>query len=271
MIRLVVALDCEAKPLLKHYRLKRDHSADGFRIYCNSSMALIVAGMGRVAAAAASAYLQAFLNEHGQHAWLNIGIGGRYNACLGDGFIAHKISEAGGRHCWYPPLIIEPACASAEIMTVDRPESDYSGDVIYEMEAAGFYPTACRFSTAELVQVLKIISDNHQHPLNRLTTDIIAQLVGDQLALIQNVITQVDELARELIGLSTDPIHYRECLANWHFTASERHKLRDRLQRWQLLCPQEQFPQATFTQAKEVLYWLEQRLADKLTMIVSRS
>jgi nucleoside phosphorylase len=268
MIRLVVALDCEARPLLRHYRLKIDNTAAGFRVYRNDHMALIVAGMGCTAAAAATAYLQAFLNDGTQRPWLNIGIGGQRNYALGDGYIAHKITAAGSRQCWYPPLVFELPCASAAVHTVDQPETAYPDEAIYEMEAAGFYPTACRFSSAELVQVVKIISDNQIHLPIKLNASVIEQLVAEKLALIEQVISRLSELGRELDTWYREPAGYRQLLERWRFSESERHQLHDRLQRWQLLCPHEALPLTAFASGKDILSWLEQRLATLPVRIV---
>ena len=109
MMYFVVALDCEAKPLIAHYRLRRDRNAVGFAVYRNEQIALIVSGIGRVAAATAVGYLQALLGNQRNCAWLNVGIGGHRNYCIGDTYLAHKISLLSSNH-WYPPLILNSSC-----------------------------------------------------------------------------------------------------------------------------------------------------------------
>jgi hypothetical protein len=128
------------------------------------------------------------------------------------------------------------------------------------MEASGFYATACRFTTAELVQVVKVISDNQTHPLSGLNAAIIEQLIAARLVLIEQMIDQLAELNRELKSWQTEPATYRQLLDHWRFSVSERHQLYDRLQRWQLLCPHEPLPLTKFDNGKDVLRWLEQQL-----------
>lgn len=268
MIALVVALDCEAKPLLKHFRLKIDHHAQGFRVYRNERIALIISSMGRVASAAATAYLRAYLALQQPRIWLNIGIGGQRDYAIGDCIIAHKISESNSRQCWYPPLIFEPPCATATVNTVDQPEADYPGAAVYEMEASGFYPTACRFNTAELIHVIKVISDNRAHSLQNLTAAKIEQLIADNLVTITDIIGQIEALSEQPGIKTSEPVYYQEILARWHFTTTQRHQLQDKLQRWQVLCPDVTLPLAEFGNSSELLTWLQQSLATLPTRVV---
>ncbi len=61
MIRFVVALYSEAKPLVAHYKLSLVPGP--FRIYRNEQAAVVVSGIGKAAAAAATSYLHTKLGE----------------------------------------------------------------------------------------------------------------------------------------------------------------------------------------------------------------
>ena len=56
MINIIIAIQCEAKPLLKHYGLKGSTDHGPFRIYEGEDMRLILSGIGKIAAAAATSY-----------------------------------------------------------------------------------------------------------------------------------------------------------------------------------------------------------------------
>ena len=261
MICLVVALNCEAKPLIAHYGLKPANHVQGFRVFQNQDTALIVSGPGRTAAAAATAYLQGSLGAGRHRTWVNVGIGGHRDHKAGDLFLAHKITDAATDQSWYPPVVIAPPCETAAVRTVDVPELNYRQDGIYEMEAAGFYPIACRFSTAELVQSVKVISDNPESPADRLTAKQVEQLIAAQLPAILSIIHQTERLGRELAALEQAPRHYQTLLQRWRFTESERHLLRQLLQRYQLLYPDDDgWPDRNFSRGKDVLRWLENRI-----------
>ncbi|MGH9802752.1 MAG: hypothetical protein ACRD82_20485, partial [Blastocatellia bacterium] len=70
-IHFLVALRCEAKALIEHFRLAQLTNERAFAIYCNESMSLTVSGVGKTAMAAALAYRYARLADPQTCAWLN--------------------------------------------------------------------------------------------------------------------------------------------------------------------------------------------------------
>ena len=262
--RLVVALHSEAKPLIARFGLRASAEAEGFKLFLGDGIALIVSGIGRIAAAAATAYLQGFLEGGRNCAWVNIGIGGHATETLGGAFLAHRIIEAASGRCWYPSLIIDHSGSTAEVVTVDAPEVDYPMDAVYDMEASGFYPTATRFSTSELVQVVKVVSDNRESSLDQLTPGRIEALIVDRLEVIEAVIERTTALAQEARGLGLEPANFTRVLERWHFTVSERHRLRRLLQRYQVLYPENDdwHHGLVAMRGSDVLHWLQARIAE---------
>ena len=111
----------------------------------------------------------------------------------------------------------------------------YAEDAAYDMEAAGFYPVAWRASTTELVQSLKVISDHPGEPVADLNLQRIQDLIG-------NCIDEIDSLVKALQGLagimaSTIPESYslEPFVERWHFSVTQRHRLRRVLERWAVL------------------------------------
>ena len=76
MKHIIIALQCEAKPLISHYKLKGRPHSQAFRIYEKDDMVLTVSGIGKVASAAATAYTQVLFGNRNNNAWLNLGIMG---------------------------------------------------------------------------------------------------------------------------------------------------------------------------------------------------
>ncbi|MCP5112760.1 MAG: hypothetical protein GY953_18190, partial [bacterium] len=143
MIQFVVALDCEAKPLASRYQLRRLDSA--FSIYQGDGIALVVSGVGKVAAAAATAYLYGRTGEPDGAVWFNVGIAGHRDRPVGDGVLASEIKDRGSNEVWRLRPIATPL-ATASVLTVDQAEERFDTDDVYDMEAAGFYATAIRFA-----------------------------------------------------------------------------------------------------------------------------
>ena len=240
MIRLVVALPAEAKPLISYYRLKPAAEARGFRIYQKDEMTLIVSGVGKAAAAAATGYLQAWTGNQPNGVWINVGMGGHRDLLLGEGILAQQITDRATGRSWYPPPVLEVPSPRAPVLTVDKVEEDFEDDWVFEMEAAGFYESACRFSISELVQCFKIISDNWSVPPRWLSTRQVDELLESRFPEIDAVVQATAGLAAELAALSKDHPELEKLLDRWHFTVSEQRRLHRLLQRWQALAPEKE-------------------------------
>ena len=227
MLNIITALPCEAKPLIKHYRLNGRQAENGFRIYEDEQLRLIIAGIGKTAAAAACAYLQG-LDSHHKHAWLNLGIAGHRELAIGEAVMAHKITDTSTGMSWYPAMPFKTPCQTAALLSLDRPNTDYNCDNVYDMEAAGFYSTAIRFNSSELVQVLKIISDNHTNPAGQVSAAQVEQIITAQLTCIDKLIQQLVELTSQQQS-APDISQFQQ---RWHFSVSQQHQLQRLLQRW---------------------------------------
>ncbi len=232
MLNFVVALRAEAKPLIGHYDLVR-RSDDTFPIYDNQDIALIVSGVGKIVAAAATGYLHAKTEGRSCGAWLNIGIAGHGRRAIGDGVLAHKITDQVTGRSWYPPLTFELPCPSDNLVTVDKPEAEYGGDGLYDMEATGFYATACRCNTAELVHCYKIVSDNRLTSTEAISGKTVQALIAQQLDKIDVLTQTLVALAARLAVFQSDPRELTQFLEHWRFTVSEQHQLRRLLLHWQ--------------------------------------
>jgi len=230
MLHIVTALPCEAKPLIKHYRLNGRQAENGFRIYENSAMRLIIAGIGKCAAAAACAYLQG-AEPQTKHAWLNLGIAGHRDLNIGDAIIANKISDASSGASWYPAMPFKQSCPTIGLISVDQPNTEYNSNSAYDMEAAGFYPAAARFNSSELIQVFKIISDNHANPAGQVSAQQTEKIISAQLGNIDLAIKQLFDLNAQMAQQQTkqDMSAFQQ---RWHFTVSQQHQLQRLLQRW---------------------------------------
>lgn len=231
VLRFVVALEAEARPLIERYRLKHDRGADAFKVYRRDDTALIVSGIGKAAAAAATSFLHLAAGGERDAVWLNVGIAGHGTRPVGEALLAHKIIDRASDRSWYPPSVFKPTCATDQVTTVDRPEREMASPGAFDMEASGFVATACRFSSAELVQSVKIVSDGPSSKLDNLTPRVARQLVEQQLPVVDSVAKACAGLARELRQLDDEPAELERCLERWHFTVTERRDLRRLLRR----------------------------------------
>lgn len=231
MICLITALQAEASALIDFFSLKKVRTKTLFPIYRNNNIALAISGIGKTAAAAATAYLYTAIDEIENAVWLNIGIAGHAQCDIGSGCIAHKITDAARQKSWYPPLLIDFGVTSMSIISVDSPETVYPEQAVYEMEACGFYAIASRASTAEIVHCYKIISDNLNTPVQRMRNSHIKQLIEPHVKYINTIACKLAELAPSCF----DSTHLQKFIERWHFTATQTHQLQQLLQRYRAL------------------------------------
>ena len=225
MIRLVVALAAEARPLVEHYRLER-LEPEAFPVYGRDDVRLVVSGVGAFRAAAAAAYLHATTGEAPLAVWLNVGIAGHRSHAPGELFAAHSVAHESD-----PPSLL-PVARGARRPRDPRGadglharEREFASDELFEMEAFGFYDQALRTSTAELVHCLKVVSDNRETGTERLGAAEVTERIASRLDRIVSTLDGLRALSRELepqraAAPATDDFERR-----WRFTVSQRREL----------------------------------------------
>jgi nucleoside phosphorylase len=257
---IFTALPCEAKPLVNHFKLKKDLSSHPFALYHNDNRVLAVSGCGKIAMAAAVAYSLAKFKPQAHPVLLNVGIAGHKTATLGELFAADKISDIeSGKH-FYPQLICKRPCPTLTINTVSTPETTYRDNCLYEMEASAFYEIAARFTSTELIQAFKIVSDNQESSIAKIDAALVSAWIQAKVEVIAAGIKQLELLAQPLE--IKESAYYQVALERWHFTVNAQLQLKALLQRWQVLtaCAELDFSEPELKHSKAVLLWLEQKM-----------
>ena len=221
MIRFVVALPSEARPIVERYRLK--HQEGAWPVYIRDDVALVVSGVGKTAAAAATGFLHSRAGEQRDVPWINVGIAGHQNSSIGSAFVAHTIRS--GEKCFYPPRIGITQLKAAPLVTVNQVEESFQDSALYDMEAAGFYETAIRLATAELVQCFKVVSDNRQTAWTTVSAAHAKHLITESLDTLDNLVNSLQDLAIEIRATQSKPFLLQEFLNKWRFTTSEARRL----------------------------------------------
>ena len=236
-MHFVVALLAEARPLIERFSLRGCAEHHAFSVFSNADgdIRLILSGIGKVRAAAATAYLHAVSGVSSRSAWLNVGIAGHTSLPLGSMVRIHRITDAASGRSWYPSRAIKAPCAGAELVCVDRIENSYHSEAVYDMESAGFYPIAARFTSAELVQCCKVVSDNLESPVDALRHDDVESLIAPRVPEIADIVSQLQAEERCTAALMAEQPDIGAFTERWHFTVSQQHRLRKVLWRWSLL------------------------------------
>ena len=236
-IHVVTALAEEARPLIDSLGLERLVSRSPFPTYHNGDWWLSVSGIGKAASAAATALLFARAGERRRQVWLNIGVAGHRDLPVGQLVIADQLIDKATDRRWYPQVLIDPGCPRTSVCTVERVESEYRDQLVFEMEAAGFFGTAIRFSTAELIHVFKVVSDNRLNPVESLARARMGELVAAAVPQIERFGRSLAELAEEARPPSPDERVVGAFERRWHFTVTQRRQLLRILNRLEALEP----------------------------------
>ncbi len=260
MTHFIVALHAEAKPLIDHYGLEPTNER-AFRVFEGGSRRLVVSGVGKVAAAAATTYL----HDKPLDVWINVGIGGHRARAPGEIVRASRVSDGSTGARYYPTSVGLSRFEAEGVTTVDVPETAFASKDVFDMEASGFYPTALRFSTCELVHCVKIISDNLETGTDLLTGKRIGELVEGNLDTITTLVDHLETLATEIEPLRVVP-DLEPFLQSWHFTASQKRRLLQILVRHRAF---EQLPSAEDFRSSTTASAVLSQLADNLETLAS--
>jgi nucleoside phosphorylase len=221
-LNILVALNCEARPLIDLYRLKK-RSAKGLAWYRRSAdqsqlfnINLVISGIGALNMVSACSWLAA-KTEQENCAWLNTGTAGHGTLPVGELVrVVHSIEQSSDKS-HYPPLVSKFKGTAISLLTNNTPVADYPENQAVDMEAHAFFTTAKRFASSELVQSIKVISDNKDNDLELLNAKKITQLIAAQA-------NSIDQFARSLVELAPSPIvqfEMDEELKHLHCTTSQ--------------------------------------------------
>ena len=260
---VIVALPCEARPFIDHYKLHSVVDFPGFRCYAAADLRLVVSGMGKLAAAAAVAACHAYFRNRADQVWLNIGIGGHGELTPGTVVLAGKITDRSTGRSWYPPILHDHGLPVHEICTVDVAETAYPCNAVYDMEAAGFYDAAMRFSTAELVQCVKVISDNKTQGIERVDAVYARELVTEQLPVLEGLLQQLWQCAGEIAPDPAFQVLLQQLTEGGHFSVYQQRQLEKLTRRFLARGgSQEQLVAAlgSMTNSKKILQLLQQQI-----------
>ena len=108
------------------------------------------------------------------------------------------------QRCHYPALIAKWSGETDAVLSVSVPSNDYPGGAAVDMEAYAFFNAALRFSDSELVQSLKVISDNRVSGIEHLNAAKLTELVSSGKQEIINFINALMLLVRADFTLDYD-------------------------------------------------------------------
>ena len=264
-IHLVVAMRSESRPIVDAYSLEVVAGTAPFHLYRGQGVVLVCAGVGRAAAAAGVGFLHAYEGLPAGRPWLNIGVaGGAFlrpgrPAVLGEAAIASRVIDSASGQISYRPLLFDLPAELATVHTMDRLETSYEPEGLFEMEAAGFVAAASRLSPPELVQVLKVVSDGPDEGIERLTASRIETLIEAQMEVVRTLVEELRSLADQLPPGVPEGL-LQTILEGRHFTTTEKRQLERTLHRFAALGAQPLLEPGQCSKGADVLERLTSQL-----------
>ena len=219
-IILVVALQEEAQPLIERLSLVKRPNTH-LAIYENSSIILVVSGVGIVSTCTAVGYTANLFNKRNPLFWLNIGTAGHKHLSIGTVVIPAKILAISNHPPFFPTPIFYGKHETTELMSVIKPNGQYHETFCADMEAIGFCLASIRFSLKDYVHVVKIISDNETLPISTLKKGGLGEVIRLKLGVLTDIIRQFTNFAEQesehkvVFSLPSD-------LQNIHFTETQK-------------------------------------------------
>ena len=231
MLNIVVALPEEARPLIHYFKMQRWHDVRQFAIYRSDEIRLIVSGIGKLASATATGFL-AGQQYTDPSAWLNLGIAGGDAGVVGDIILANEIVDSVSRSKYFPSVCFDLPVQLTRVITVQEQQTKYTADCVYDMEASGFFSAALRFSTAELIHSIKVISDNSISGVEMVSKEHVAEMIDRKLPVVGKVCNWLLNIVGKLTDEYAGKDEYDKILAKFHFTYTQQRKLKAILQNW---------------------------------------
>jgi len=224
-MNFVIAFQAEAKPLIDHLDLKK---VEGAQLPCFQSDEhnLVICGMGKAWARQGAEYLIA-QQEEKNLPWLNLGIAGHGSLDLGTAFLAGKIEDDESKEVFFPPLIFRQDLPVSPLISCKEPSSKYLPEYGYDMEAHAFYKALAGHSLRELIQVVKIVSDNPCSPLEQVNPKMASKWIEQNIESVLQLVREMEKCREEIrTNPEVEDLH-QELLSFHHFSVTRRHQLHD--------------------------------------------
>jgi len=225
MLIWVSALHCEAKPVIDFYRLRKSHDDNAFDYYRGDDIACIVSGTGKIASAAACAWIASRNQQAASIAWINLGIAGAAEHDIGAIFSLNQVIDGDDGNRYYPAPATASELTGAACMTLSQASEEYSEEYLFDMEASGFMYSCLRFSSAELIKSFKIVSDNRNIKIGK-NRQQVSDLVLQHIALIDQQAQTLCALNEEVAKLSIAQNSWQQLTALAHFSQTQKSRLR---------------------------------------------
>ena len=159
MIHFIVATSSESKLIIKKLKLKKIQPSSGFDFFYNDSFSMTITGLGKINSALGVAHTFFKFKSLSNNILINIGLAGHEREKIGTLILVDKIYDYETQKSMYPFFVKNYKIKKKNCTCYSKPNFNYN-DSLSDMESSGFFSSANKYSTKELIHSLKIVSDN---------------------------------------------------------------------------------------------------------------
>jgi len=272
VLNILVALNCEAKPIIDFYRLAKMNTSLYPHFYSSEDkqatfkINLVVSGIGLLNMAAACGWLGS-KTAAAPTIWLNIGTAGHANLKVGEIVQVVACGDSLSSNIHYPPLVAKWEGASTMLNSYNQACMDYLNNTAVDMEASAFYFAAKKSASTEFIQSLKVISDNSQADIEALNASRISELIAPH-------VETIDAYAKELVTLLPNDIERASQfeMSHLHCTVAQQQQFKvlvEKLQNTEVAKEKVQHVLDKAKSMKEVLLYLREQQVQMQPNLVS--
>jgi spore photoproduct lyase len=200
MIKIITALNCEAKPLIDFFKLDYINEERMYPLYKNENISLIITGTGGINTSIANTY---FLTKYNNTDFiLNIGICGslKNDIPIGKPFFINKIGSPYFNKVFYPDIIINHDLSENSICTHNKVINSSTSITntscsLVDMEAYYYFASSVKFLPQHKISLIKIVSDYLD--TKTITPNFVGSLISKNLPQIENIILKFMEYEKK--------------------------------------------------------------------------
>ena len=221
-----MATSSEAMSLIDLCKVKKIKSLKQTFIYSNHEISLTISGIGKVNAAIGVTQTYYYYNQKNDNIWINIGLAGHKYLKVGDICTINKITDNETKKIIFP-FINKFKMQNQECLSVGIQKKRYSSKV-YDMESFGFYQSAYQYASKELLQIVKIISDNQLESIDFKNKEVVYNIIFNHRKLIKELCSFMLNLKEKFYPTRKEIIEneFNNLFTKIKFTFTEREQMK---------------------------------------------
>ena len=194
IINFIVATLSEGQPIIDLFNLSNKRITNKLIIYYSEQVSLTITGIGKLNCIVSVVQTFYELKQERNNIWINVGLAGHKVLQIGQVFGVRKIIDKSSQKVFFP-FNGKFDIPTQECVTLESIQNKYCTK-LQDMECIGFFQAASKFSTSELIQTIKIVSDNEKSSINFNDKKAIYRIISKHNELIKKLCKYLIDLRK---------------------------------------------------------------------------